>query len=117
MNNRDLIENICGTFCSYYKPEKDEALACKGFIVVEQLMQKMTTIPFERPDLSDQCRQLRSETADRLALALCPTCSFSAEDCDFAGRQKGARPCGGFLLLMQLIQTRIIDIDDIRHLL
>jgi hypothetical protein len=117
MINRDLIENICGTFCSYYKPEKDEALACKGFIVVEQLMREMTTIPFEQPDISDQSKQLRSEAAARLASTLCPTCSFSAEDCDFADRQEGARPCGGFLLLMQLIQTKIIDIDDIRHLL
>jgi hypothetical protein len=99
MSDNDLIQNLCATWCSYYKPEKDEELACKGFIVVKQMMRNMDA------------------TAARLASTLCPACSFSDEDCDFAGRLEGARPCGGFLLLMQLMEKKTVDIDDIRQLL
>lgn len=117
MSDNDLIQNLCATWCSYYKPEKDEELACKGFIVVKQMMRNMDAGPFEKPDVSEQARQLLSDTAARLASTLCPACSFSAEDCDFAGRLEGARPCGGFLLLMQLMEKKTVDIDDIRQLL
>ncbi|UCE79366.1 MAG: hypothetical protein JSV13_01670 [Nitrospiraceae bacterium] len=117
MSDNDLIQNLCGTWCSYYKPGKDEELACKGFIVVKQMMRNMVTIPFEKPDESDQARQLLSDSAARLASSLCPVCSFSAEDCDFADRLEGARPCGGFLLLMQFMEKKTVNIDDIRQLL
>lgn len=117
MSNYDFIQHLCGTWCSYYTPGKDEALACQGFVVAKQLMLEKNIFPSEHPDTSDVVMQLRSKRAAQLKATLCPACSFSVEDCDFADRLEGAQPCGGFLLLMQLVKKKSVSIDDIKRLL
>jgi hypothetical protein len=42
-----LVKTLCLKHCSYYKPGKNEELACRGFHVVERLMQSGRTILME----------------------------------------------------------------------
>lgn len=82
-----------------------------GFLVIERLMQRGMNILFEKPSQwSDPGNQ------EELMVTLCPVCPFYENDCDFAQRQEGALPCGGFLLLGELIKRRIISIDIIKEI-
>lgn len=102
-----LDQTLCLKFCSYYKPGKNEELACRGYAVVERLIQKGRLIAFTRygrePDRSLQ---------DMLAERLCAACEFHERDCDFA-QDREARPCGGFVLLSQLLAAGELTIDDV----
>lgn len=82
-----------------------------GFLVIERLMQKGVNISFEKPlQGADPKKQ------ERLMLALCPVCPFYENDCDFAQRPEDALPCGGLLLLGELISKNIISIDIIQEI-
>lgn len=82
-----------------------------GFLVIERLMQRGMNVPFEKPSQwSDPGNQ------EELMVTLCPVCPFYENDCDFAQRQEGALPCGGFLLLGELIKRNIISIDIIKEI-
>jgi hypothetical protein len=106
----DLKQTLCRRFCSYYKPSKREELACRGFRVVECLIRNGNEISFERAG-----KALGIDTADALEEALCRRCPFFADDCDFAVNKK-AQPCGGYLLIGQLIESRTVSLDDLRDM-
>jgi hypothetical protein len=105
----DLDKMICIRFCPYYKPGKNEGLACLGFTIIERLIEQGINIPFENfhhePD---------STTEERLIQTICIVCPFSQNDCDFFTRKKDVRPCGGFKLLGYLIENHSISLKDIR---
>ncbi len=102
------LENcLCSRFCVYYKPGKEEGLACQGFLVVERLITGGKEITFERSG-----KELGTGTADILEGVLCRRCPFFAGDCDFAA-DKGASPCGGYLLIGQLLELRAVSVDDL----
>ena len=42
-----IREELCRNFCPYYKPSKDEELACLGFSVIERLIGKGWAISFD----------------------------------------------------------------------
>jgi hypothetical protein len=74
---------------------------------VEQLQRAGTTIVF----------QLRTQTPDLsrnelLVQKMCTTCDFSERDCDFM-QDRTAPPCGGFVLLAQLLDSGSLLIEDI----
>jgi len=48
-----------------------------------------------------------------LVQALCMACPFHEQDCDFM-ENSALPPCGGFLLLMQLLGKKKISIDDVK---
>jgi len=109
MNERPLLEQtLCLKFCAYYKPGKDEALACRGFLVVAQLQQQGMAIPFDRygqdPDRG---------RGEALIRGLCMACAFHEQDCDFM-QDRSARPCGGYVLLSQLLADGRIMLEDIK---
>ena len=122
----DIRKKLCLNFCTYYKSSKDKELACRGFLIVEKLIEEGWGISFEKSG-----EKVGQTTVEMLILNMCKNCSFYENDCDFAaspphpplrkGGQRGDKikkilPCGGFILLGQLIEMDIIGIDDIIRL-
>ena len=119
-----MKSEVCEEFCPYYKPAKDESLACLGYLVIEKLIGKGINISCEKRE-----RPLDSAVSGRLSRDLCVKCPFYDNDCDFAmvyrsnreGKpassilpkdgegqlleEKGSTmvPCGGFTLLGYLL--------------
>ena len=105
------LRDICRNFCSYYKPLKKEELACRGFAVVRELMERGKQIPFEKSE-----RRPGRLTGEVLREVLCPTCPFYNNDCDFILQEGEALPCGGFIFLGLLIEDGLICIDEVRNI-
>ena len=108
MKGINLEEKLCLNFCPYYKPGKMNELACMGFLVLERLIKKGKEIAFEKSD-----KKLYAATERTLIQHMCIRCSFYESDCDFIQKKEKALPCGGFILLGHLLETKIIAIDDI----
>jgi hypothetical protein len=129
-----MKKSICTNFCSYYKPDKNEDLACLGFLVIEKLIGKGVNISCEKRE-----KPLNPADSERLLRDMCIRCPFYENDCDFAlvsrtnrGRdsvsstpassaaghlsekERIPSPCGGFTLLGYLLGENIINIDDIK---
>ena len=132
-----MNHSLCEKFCPYYKPAKNEDLACLGFLIIERLMNKGVEITSEKTG-----RSLDPADAERLIKDMCVRCPFYDDDCDFAMVSRSNRegwssssilpkddegqwsekgcvpfPCGGFTLLGYLLGENIIDIDDIKKLI
>lgn len=105
-----LKESLCGRFCAYYKPAKNEELACRGFLVVERMIGEGKAISFEGSE-----EPVGADTAVALARLLCGRCPFCRDDCDFAANRE-APPCGGYLLVGRLIDRGALSLDDLRDL-
>jgi len=103
-----LSQTLCLTFCSYYKPGKNEELACRGYVVVERLQQQGKSISFRKSK-----KAVDPATVDALVQALCVTCDFQEQDCDFI-QNRTAPPCGGFALLAQLLESGDLTLEDIK---
>jgi hypothetical protein len=103
-----LEQLVCFQFCPYYKPSKNEELACRGFLEVQLLLEKGRRISFE-----NRGRAVGPETVKALVRKVCKACPFYREDCDFILKGAAASPCGGFLFLGQLVDDRAISVDDI----
>jgi hypothetical protein len=104
----DLTQAVCLRLCSYYKPGRNEELACRGYLVLERLAQQGILIDNKNTD------HLRDGAGEEpLVQALCMACPFHEQDCDFM-ENSALPPCGGFLLLMQLLGKKKISIDDVK---
>jgi len=103
-----LEQTLCLKYCAYYKPGKNEALACRGYAVVERILQ-------ERKNLILDChlREFEPATVGLMVKIMCTACDFYEQDCDFMQSRK-ARPCGGFVLLAQLLASGVITREDIK---
>jgi hypothetical protein len=108
----NLQRNLCQEFCFYYKPSKKEKIACKGFLVIEKLLKKGRKIPFDKTD-----EKPGDAIQGELIRGMCIACPFYENDCDFVEKKKDAHPCGGFMLLANLLEKNIISIDDIRNII
>jgi len=108
VNKKILRDNLCRNFCSYYKPLKAEGLACRGFILIEKLINGGKKITFRKFD-----GKISGETEKMLSHNMCRRCSFFDNGCDFAEQKEGALPCGGFILLGHMLEADTITIDDI----
>ncbi len=107
--NRFLAKNLCQALCPYYRPGKKEALACRGFLVIQDLIETGKEIPFAKPD-----KMLDASTKDILLKRMCVTCSFYEGDCDFASQKEKSMPCGGFTLVGRLLEANRINVDDLK---
>jgi hypothetical protein len=104
-----LQERLCRKFCRYYKPSKDERLACMGYLVIESLAKSGREMPFpataEKPGTSVE-KMLRGH--------MCAGCPFYEDGCDFVRGEQDSSPCGGFIVLAHMCGTRSVSVDDIR---
>jgi hypothetical protein len=120
--NKQLRTNLCEKICVYYKPAKREDIVCEGFTVIERLLRTGNPVVFDEPD-----RGYPYEVQKMLMHDMCTACPFYQNDCDFIlselspphdeRERKRPLPCGGFMLLASLIDSRLIEIDDIRNII
>ncbi len=104
---RSIQTAICAPFCAYYKPGKNEELACRADGIAERLIRSGIVLPAGKADRSfDRAR------AETLVEALCRACDFREDGCDFM-MDRMAPPCGGFVLLARLLESGVIEIEDI----
>ena len=103
-----LVRTLCLKYCTFFKPDKNEELACRGYHVVERLMRAGRTITLEKTGVSADRKVM-----DQLVKTLCAVCPFHEHDCDFF-QDRGLQPCGGFMLLSQLLGSGQITIDEIK---
>ena len=103
-----LVKTLCLKYCSYFKPDRNEKLACRGYQVVERLMQAGRTVTLEKTGVSADTKVI-----NQLVQALCGACPFHERDCDFF-QDLVSKPCGGFTLLSQLIGSGRLTIDEIK---
>lgn len=94
-------------FCSYYKPGRNEELACQGYLVLERLAVRGIPISRAKGGPRDRAGE------ELLVRTLCMACPFHERDCDFM-ENSSLPPCGGFLLLAQLLAEKDISIEDVK---
>jgi hypothetical protein len=103
-----IVKTLCLKYCTFFKPDKNEELACRGYHVVERLMQAGRTITLGKNGVT-----ANKEVLDQLVKTLCGACPFHEHDCDFF-QDRASQPCGGFMLLSQLLGSKRITIDEIK---
>ena len=103
-----LKKRLCEHCCPHFKPGKNNDLSCKGYSIIEKLLQEGRDIHFQRSD-----RVLTETTEELLSRHICVVCPFYEEDCDFIRHEKNSLPCGGFKLLGHLLESSNITIADI----
>ncbi len=105
------ITLLCVNFCTYYKPGKEEGLACQGFKVVRRLLEEGRPLSLAKRGIT----RGRAETANVLRAKICTNCSFSEADCDFLLTGGKALPCGGFAFLHRLLDAGEITVEKIEE--
>ena len=101
--NDALARLLCAPYCGYYKPDKNEELLCGGAVVIERLVQSgRIASPLQAAPVPPG-----NDAREQVAILVCNTCAFREQDCDFA-EDRSKQPCGGFLLLAELIQNTFI---------
>jgi hypothetical protein len=100
-------QTLCLKFCPYFKPGKNEELACRSVLVVEQLVRSGKAGVFD-----DLNVELDLSTAETIIQKICMYCDFFEKDCDFM-QDRAAPPCGGMVLLTQLLKTNRVTVEDI----
>ncbi len=106
MKKSSLQQSICRPYCAYYKPGRNEELACRGYEIAERLIASGVPLP------PGGGADFDPGSAESLVGALCPACDFREDGCDFM-LDRRARPCGGLVLLARLLKAGIIAIGDI----
>jgi hypothetical protein len=107
----ELGATLCENFCAYFKPGKNEEIACEGFVVVQRLIERGKTIPLKKRAKSGS----DPASADVLRASMCKACAFFESDCDFIMTGGKALPCGGFSLLHQLLDAGEITVEEIKR--
>ena len=109
---KKLRNLVCQRYCFFFKPDRKEDLACegilflekgleKGFLSWELLSARYYPIPFLQEYPFDSILKTR----------LCHLCPFLPDGCDFRDQTSltSAPPCGGYLILQNLIQLGLLD--------
>ena len=104
--NPPLVQTLCVRYCAYYKPGKNEELACKGYAVMERLLRS------RRIDCEPYGRSPDGSVRELLVQKMCMGCDFHEQDCDFI-QDRTKPPCGGFVLISQLIGSGTITLEEI----
>jgi hypothetical protein len=102
-----LKQAVCLQFCSYYKPGRNEELACQGYLVLERIAVQGIPINGTKAEPRDRAGE------EVLVRTLCVACPFHEQACDFM-ENNALPPCGGFLLLAQLLAAKDISIEDVK---
>ncbi|MEK6745050.1 MAG: hypothetical protein AABZ15_15655 [Nitrospirota bacterium] len=103
---------LCHNFCQYYKPGKNEELACQGYVVVHRLIEKGRHVSQDKPR---RTAALDARTIEGLKGRVCAACSFRAADCDFILSGGTASPCGGYVLLFHLLGSGDLTLEELEE--
>jgi len=101
---------LCRNFCQYYKPGRNEELACQGFVVVHRLIGKGKPLSQEKPR---RTAVPDARTVEGLKGRVCAACSFHEADCDFILSGGRASPCGGYALLYHLLGSGDLTLEEL----
>jgi hypothetical protein len=108
IKNATLVKTLCLPYCHYYKPGRNEELLCRGAVVVQRLVESGRSLTInENPHPGIDC-----EYGEVVRQLVCGACEFRERDCDFA-RDRTACPCGGFVLLSELLKAGVIASGDL----
>ncbi|NJD55338.1 MAG: hypothetical protein FIA94_02920 [Nitrospirae bacterium] len=117
MQREELVQRVCAGYCSFYKPEKTGELACNGFMLAQKLFGQ-----YRDPGYEKGGERPGSTTEHALFRAVCRSCPFFENDCDFALWKRGGspgslrsdvHPCGGLLFLTDAVDRGRMDIQAI----
>lgn len=99
-NKKHLIDLICKRYCKFYKESKNEDLSCEGFKFFERLS---FSLPDGNPDINKIPATFHHDSI--LFNILCKRCDFQVDGCDYRDKNYSgeASPCGGFILLNNLL--------------
>lgn len=107
MEGRLLQQTICRKFCRYYKPSKEEGLACLGYLVIESLSNSGREMRFPA-----SCGK-PGASAERILLdRVCARCPFYEDGCDFVSGAPDSSPCGGFIVLGHMHEAGDLSVHD-----
>ena len=110
MSKTDILKHaVCLQFCSYYKPGGNEELSCGGYERIDRFLQECRQVI-----VAPSGSRCTAAQADGIVVAVCSPCSFRVDGCDFILDRK-APPCGGFLLLSQLIADGTLQIEELER--
>lgn len=114
MGKKDFNHLVCVPFCAYFREGSKEEFACRGALLVEELLKRGYLKPGTLPKPGrgmDFCGRHDAE----LDAVVCRRCPFQEEDCDFqsAEHRDDAEPCGGYVLLGLLKAAGRIDPADL----
>jgi hypothetical protein len=107
VTKQGLRDQLCSRFCTYYKPGKNEAFACRGYVVTERLVRRRRGMTFERAGAGCDPAGIELLTA-----RLCTSCDFRDDGCDFI-IDRTSLPCGGFQFLSQALAQGEITAEDL----
>ncbi|MCF8111314.1 MAG: hypothetical protein K9J85_07465 [Desulfobacteraceae bacterium] len=114
----DFKDYICRPFCIFFAEDEKEDMACLGARTAARL--------YQGGKISE--KNIRNVEKDRgvwekhrtdLGFVLCRACEFKAQDCDFQSPEPSddLEPCGGYIVLVHLIENRTLDITDLEKVL
>jgi hypothetical protein len=114
MSKTEFQHYICLPFCDFYKPGAKEELLCRGARLVERMVDRERLRPGDFQGLGNNVSWPPDRKAD-LEAVVCAPCPFRMDDCDFQSPHppEGARPCGGLLLLAQLLAAGRITLREL----
>jgi hypothetical protein len=114
MSKTEFQHYICLPFCDFYKPGAKEELLCRGAWLVERMVDRERLRPGDFQGLGNNVSWPPDRKAD-LEAVVCAPCPFRMDDCDFQSPHppEGARPCGGLLLLAQLLAAGRITLREL----
>lgn len=105
---------ICASYCKYYKPDKTDDDRCAGYDMVMIVMRarqiRCEAIPTRLRGLGE----IGHIVIDTIRENVCGRCPYSADDCDFMASAGLLEPCGGFLLLADMLSSEKIKPEEIK---
>jgi hypothetical protein len=113
MTKTDFEDDICRYFCAYYRAGDKEQQACRGALVLAELVRRGRLATSEFPRGAFMIPPAAHDPL--LDEAVCAECPFRAADCDFQAVPPVADspPCGGYRILALLRQRRLLAADDL----
>lgn len=110
MSKREFKEFICYPFCTFFREDSKEDLACRAALVVMELL-RSGRLTLRALSGLERNLDVRGKHDAELDVTVCRQCSFREEDCDFHSEKdvSNAEPCGGYRLL-HLLKTAGFDI-------
>lgn len=103
---------VCKRYCIFFKPGVKDDLACQGLLFLEKSLERELLSWELLSSLYHPLPSLQEYPFDSiLKKELCQLCPFLPDGCDFRHRtiSTNAPPCGGYLILQNLIQVGFLD--------